>query len=100
MKFRTEIEILPTTGNSPTTTACWRSAQCFATEIGRRMAEAKFRIAVNPSGVLFNPLSIVRTLRRYRDGRPLRRRSCSTPTEGGSTTISTVRWRAPRRTKR
>ena len=95
MKFRTEIEILPYDRQLSYDDRLLALGSCFATEIGRRMAEAKFRIAVNPSGVLFNPLSIVRTLRRYRDGLPV----ASTPTEGGSITISTVRWRATRRTK-
>jgi len=71
MKFRTEIEILPYDRQLSYDDRLLALGSCFATEIGRRMAEAKFRIAVNPSGVLFNPLSIVRTLRRYRDGRPV-----------------------------
>ncbi len=71
MKFRTEIEILPYDRQLSYDDRLLALGSCFATEIGRRMAEAKFRIAVNPSGVLFNPLSIVRTLRRYRDGLPV-----------------------------
>ena len=71
MKFRTEIEILPYDRQLSYDDRLLALGSCFATEIGRRMAESKFRIAVNPSGVLFNPLSIVRTLRRYRDGRPV-----------------------------
>ena len=70
MKFRTEIEILPYDRQLSYDDRLLALGSCFATEIGRRMAESKFRIAVNPSGVLFNPLSIVRTLRRYRDGSP------------------------------
>ena len=71
MKFRTEIEILPYDRQLSYDDRQLALGSCFATEIGRRMAESKIRIAVNPSGVLFNPLSIVRTLRRYRDGRPV-----------------------------
>ena len=31
---------------------------CFAENMGRRMADAKFRIDINPYGILYNPLSI------------------------------------------
>ena len=41
---------------------------CFTEAIGGRLSEAKFCIAVNPSGVLFNPLSVLRTLERYDRG--------------------------------
>ena len=36
---------------------------CFATHIGERLEEAKFRCDVNPYGVLYNPLSIATALR-------------------------------------
>ncbi len=71
MKFRTEIEIRPYVRQFSYDDRLLALGSCFVAEIGRRMTEAKFRIAVNPSGVLFNPLSIVRTLRRYRDARPI-----------------------------
>lgn len=71
MKFRTEIELPPYTRRISHADRLLALGSCFAAEIGQRLADAKFRIAVNPSGVLFNPLSIVRTLRRYRDGRPV-----------------------------
>jgi len=69
MKFRTEIQIPPCVRRISFDDRLLALGSCFAAEIGRRLADAKFRIAVNPSGVLFNPLSIVRTLGRFRDGR-------------------------------
>jgi hypothetical protein len=42
---------------------------CFADEMGRRLAEAKFRIEVNPSGVMFNPCSVARLIARYAERR-------------------------------
>ena len=71
MKFRTEIEIRPYDRQLSYDDRLLALGSCFATEIGRRLAEAKFRIAVNPSGVLFNPLSVVRALRRYHNERPV-----------------------------
>ena len=37
---------------------------CFATEIGRRFEEEKFRVTVNPFGVMYNPASILHTIQR------------------------------------
>ncbi len=42
---------------------------CFATHIGTRLAEAKFRCDVNPYGVLYNPLSISAALREVVAGK-------------------------------
>ena len=46
---------------------------CFADAIGRRFAEQQFRATVNPYGVMYNPASILHTIRRY----------CSPATEAG-----------------
>lgn len=37
---------------------------CFADSIGRRFVEEKFRATVNPFGVMYNPASILHTVRR------------------------------------
>jgi len=37
---------------------------CFATEIGRRFQEEKFRAVVNPYGVMYNPVSILHTIEK------------------------------------
>ncbi len=37
---------------------------CFATNIGQRFVEEKFRATVNPFGVMYNPASILHTVRR------------------------------------
>jgi len=41
---------------------------CFAEHMGHRLAEAKFAPLVNPFGILYNPLSIVKALERMRTG--------------------------------
>ena len=38
---------------------------CFATEIGKRFQEEKFRATVNPYGVMYNPASILHTIERW-----------------------------------
>lgn len=37
---------------------------CFADSIGRRFQEEKFRVTVNPFGVMYNPASILHTVER------------------------------------
>lgn len=39
---------------------------CFAEQIGRRLADHKFRCDVNPYGVLYNPLSVLEALKEIR----------------------------------
>lgn len=43
---------------------------CFADHIGRRFAEEKFRVTVNPYGVMYNPASILHTLQRWLPQQP------------------------------
>lgn len=38
---------------------------CFADNIGRRFVEDKFRATVNPYGVMYNPASIMHTVKRW-----------------------------------
>lgn len=38
---------------------------CFAENIGSLLEKYKFKVQVNPNGILYNPLSIVAALRRY-----------------------------------
>ena len=40
---------------------------CFADNIGRRFKEERFKAAVNPYGVMYNPASILHTVNRYED---------------------------------
>ncbi|MBP5778301.1 MAG: GSCFA domain-containing protein [Prevotella sp.] len=43
---------------------------CFATEIGRRFQEEKFRAVVNPYGVMYNPASILHTIEKWKENTP------------------------------
>lgn len=38
---------------------------CFADQIGHRFEEEKFRVVVNPYGVMYNPASILHTIQRF-----------------------------------
>ena len=43
---------------------------CFATEIGHRFQEEKFRAVVNPFGVMYNPASILHTIEKWKESTP------------------------------
>ncbi|WP_295119339.1 GSCFA domain-containing protein [uncultured Chitinophaga sp.] len=45
------------------------AGSCFAEEIGGLMAENRFKVLLNPHGILFNPVSIVKTLHTYLDAK-------------------------------
>lgn len=38
---------------------------CFTEHIGKRLSDAKFRVLENPNGILFNPLSVVKSVQHY-----------------------------------
>ena len=47
---------------------------CFADSIGRRFVEERFPATVNPFGVMYNPASVLHTVRRWlsqQDGQPM-----------------------------
>ncbi len=73
MKFRTEIRIRPFDPPIGHRTPILSLGSCFAETIASRLAEARFRVTANPIGVLFNPFSIARTLRRFAAGEEVRR---------------------------
>ena len=73
MKFRTEIEITSLGVKIGYENRVLALGSCFAAHIARKLAGAKFRVAENPSGILFNPLSIAAAIRSYADLDSLKR---------------------------
>lgn len=72
MKFRTEIEIAPLGTKIGYENRILALGSCFAEHIAGRLAQAKFRVTANPSGILFNPLSVAAALRSYAGESPVR----------------------------
>ncbi len=64
MKLRTEIDVKPFERSIDYSDGIFMIGSCFAQNIGERIKRAKFHATINPSGVLFNPLSICNTLQR------------------------------------
>jgi len=48
---------------------------CFSEHIGRQLFLHKFRVEMNPFGILYNPLSISQAIRRLLSGTPFRKTS-------------------------
>ena len=65
MKFRTEIETTPLRVQIGYENRVLTLGSCFAAHIAEKLAGAKFRVTENPSGILFNPLSIAAAIRSY-----------------------------------
>ena len=42
---------------------------CFAEEIGRKLSERKFKVLLNPHGIVYNPLSLAKSLHEYMDAK-------------------------------
>ncbi|MDE5730053.1 MAG: GSCFA domain-containing protein [Alistipes sp.] len=71
MKFRTEIRIGPLGTAIGYENRMLTLGSCFAEHLAARLAEAKFRIASNPTGVLFNPVSIAAAIETFLAPRPV-----------------------------
>ena len=69
MKFRTEIEPSPSGVQIGYENRTLALGSCFAAHIAARLSRAKFRVEVNPTGILFNPLSVAAAVRGF--GRPV-----------------------------
>ncbi|MDE7381659.1 MAG: GSCFA domain-containing protein [Muribaculaceae bacterium] len=62
MKFRTELTPSPSRRKIDPRGRVLLLGSCFSENIGRKMAESRWNVTVNPTGVLFNPASIAITL--------------------------------------
>ena len=65
MKFRTEVEILLMPFKIAPCERMLFVGSCFADNIGKKFAMEKFRAVVNPYGVMYNPASILHTVKRF-----------------------------------
>ena len=64
MRFRTEISLTPLAEGIEHSAKIFALGSCFAESISERLLRAKFSVATNPFGVLFNPLSIASAIER------------------------------------
>lgn len=62
MNFRTTFNIDPSKNKIGYNTPVILIGSCFASEIGNKMAEGKMKVLINPSGVVYNPVSVGNTI--------------------------------------
>lgn len=67
MEFRTIVDIPHSSWKIEPCERMLFVGSCFADNIGKRFQEEKFRAVVNPYGVMYNPASIMHTVRRLMD---------------------------------
>lgn len=71
MKFRTELKIDPFTRRIGYGNRLLALGSCFTEHIAGCLAENKFPVCINPTGILFNPMSIAQALHDYALRRPV-----------------------------
>lgn len=70
IRFRTELRPAPLATTVGYENRILALGSCFAGHVAARLAAARFRVTANPTGILFNPLSIAAAVGDY--GRPVR----------------------------
>lgn len=68
--FRTEIRPTPAPFSISYTDLLLFIGSCFTEHIGSKMELLKFPVCLNPSGILYNPVSIANTIRRLITAKP------------------------------
>ena len=64
LKFRTEVDIKESAHTLDYSSKIMMLGSCFTSEIGKILQDYRFDVMVNPFGVLYNPASILSSLRR------------------------------------
>lgn len=67
MDFRTIVDIPASPWKIEPCERMLFAGSCFADNIGKRFVDEKFRAVVNPYGVMYNPASILHTVKRLTD---------------------------------
>ena len=62
MELRTTFKIEPSSDKITYNDKVMFVGSCFATSIGSKFSEGKFPVMINPSGTVFNPVSVSKTL--------------------------------------
>lgn len=62
MMFRTELQLKPWSERLDYHSRIMSLGSCFANNIANRLAASKFKVTESPTGILFNPASIARSM--------------------------------------
>lgn len=63
MEFRTKVNIEPSDLKITYTDKVMFLGSCFASNIGSRMEEGRMSVMINPAGTVYNPVSVINTLK-------------------------------------
>ena len=66
LKLHTEVEVSPLERRFGSDARLFAIGSCFAAEIGERLGQSGFDIALNPFGTLYNPASIAAAVQRLK----------------------------------
>lgn len=69
MEFRTKIDIPAFGFDISYASRCIFVGSCFAENIGNKLAATKIPTSINPTGILYNPLSICKSIKNALSGR-------------------------------
>jgi len=69
MELRTTFEIEPSVNKITYNDPVLFTGSCFATEIGKQFEAGKMPVLINPSGTVYNPVSVCNTLDTIMEGR-------------------------------
>ena len=69
MDFRTTFPIIASPFKVNYDTPVMLTGSCFANEIGDKMAEGKMKVMINPTGTVYNPVSIRNSIRLAADNK-------------------------------
>ena len=70
MNFRTIVDIPVSDIRIDHSTRMMLFGSCFSENIGRKLVQSKFQVDLNPFGILYNPFSILSSIRRLLSARP------------------------------
>ncbi len=64
IKFTTPISIPKSGFSIAHQNSLFLIGSCFALNIGEKLADSKFKVSINPFGIVYNPISVVNALQR------------------------------------
>ncbi|MDR0422805.1 MAG: GSCFA domain-containing protein [Proteiniphilum sp.] len=70
MQFRTVVDIPVSDVRIDHATRMMLFGSCFSENMGRKLLQSKFRVDVNPFGILYNPLSVSAAMQRLLSAKP------------------------------
>ena len=69
-QFRTPVKVLPSGNKIGYQKSVFFLGSCFSENMGTKLAEAKFKVIINPFGIVYNPMSVKTCITRLLSGKP------------------------------